>query len=82
MLRTDAPHATTAAASRWQRAVQRTSTFAQEVDEGRTEGMLRNRSCKRLLSNRFAYSKFTAGFSIFFGWKNRKNRKQKMEIQQ
>jgi hypothetical protein len=30
-----------------------TSTFAQEVDGGRTEGMLRKRNCKWLLSNRF-----------------------------
>ena len=29
-----------------------TGTFAKEVDGGGTEGMLRNKSCKRLLSNR------------------------------
>jgi hypothetical protein len=27
--------------------------FAQEVDGGGTEGMLRNHTCKRFLSNRF-----------------------------
>ena len=29
-----------------------TGTFAKEVDGGGTEGMLRNKICKRLLSNR------------------------------
>ena len=29
-----------------------TGTFAKEVDGGGTEGMLRNKLCKRLLSNR------------------------------
>ena len=29
-----------------------TDTFAKEVDGGETEGMLQNKTCKRLLSNR------------------------------
>ena len=32
--------------------VSRAGTFAKEVDGGGTEGMLRNKICKRLLSNR------------------------------